>query len=91
MTRIFRRRSSFIRNSPCLAICSFRRRRSKREKLPRIGIVDVCTAVTSPMTVILIFGSHRGIPTGSARLGYVEGKNIGIEYRWAEGKLGAAA
>ena len=48
-------------------------------KIPRIGYL----AVASPLRN----HRHRGVPAGSARLGYVEGKNIVIEWRYAEGKL----
>jgi ABC-type uncharacterized transport system substrate-binding protein len=50
------------------------------KKVPRIGFLGV----TSPSTIsarIEAFGQ------GLRDLGYVEGKNIVIEYRWAEGKF----
>ena len=30
---------------------------------------------------------RRGVSSGSERTGYVEGQNVAIEYRWAEGQL----
>jgi putative ABC transport system substrate-binding protein len=50
------------------------------KKVPRIGFLGV----TSPSTIsarIEAFGQ------GLRELGYVEGKNIVIEYRYAEGKF----
>jgi putative ABC transport system substrate-binding protein len=48
-------------------------------KVPRIGFLGV----TSPSTIPARIEAFR---QGLRELGYVEGKNIVIEYRWAEGK-----
>ena len=50
-------------------------------KVPRIGILHA-TASTSTFA-----GRIEAFRQGLRDLGYVEGKNIRIEYRWAEGKL----
>jgi len=50
-------------------------------KVPRIGILGGA-ASTSTFT-----GRIEAFRQGLRDLGYVEGKNISIEYRWAEGKL----
>jgi putative tryptophan/tyrosine transport system substrate-binding protein len=50
-------------------------------KVPRIGILGA-TASTSNFA-----GRIEAFRQGLRDLGYVEGKNISIEYRWAEGKL----
>jgi putative tryptophan/tyrosine transport system substrate-binding protein len=50
------------------------------KKVPRIGFLGV----TSPSTISARIEALR---QGLRELGYVEGKNIVIEYRWAEGKF----
>jgi putative ABC transport system substrate-binding protein len=49
-------------------------------KIPRIGYINAGTASTNPARV-------EAFRQGLRELGYVEGKNIVIEYRAAEGKL----
>jgi putative tryptophan/tyrosine transport system substrate-binding protein len=47
-------------------------------KIPRIGILGAAASFA---------GRFEAFRQGLRDLGYVEGKNIRIEYRWAEGKL----
>ncbi len=49
-------------------------------KIPRIGYLSATSPSTSP-------GRHEAFLQGLRELEYVDGKNIVIEYRWAEGKL----
>jgi putative ABC transport system substrate-binding protein len=49
-------------------------------KIPRIGLLGGGSASANA-------GRIEGFRQGLRELGYVEGKNIVIEYRWAEGKL----
>ena len=49
-------------------------------KVPRIGYLSA----TSPTVATNVLNAFR---QGLRDLGYVEGENIAIEYRWAEGKL----
>src|SRR5712692_9803286 len=49
-------------------------------KTPRIGFLSAA----SPST---ISARIEGFRQGLREMGYVEGQNITIEYRWAEGKL----
>ena len=49
-------------------------------KIPRIGFLLGGSPTTSP-------ARREAFRQGLRELGYVEGKNIVIEYRWAEGKL----
>lgn len=48
-------------------------------KIPRIGYLSTQSASRVPASAI-------AFPQGLGELGYIEGKNIAIEYRWAEGK-----
>ena len=49
-------------------------------RIPRIGIL-------APLSASLFSGRLEGLRQGLRELGYVEGKNILIEYRYADGKL----
>jgi putative tryptophan/tyrosine transport system substrate-binding protein len=49
-------------------------------KIPRIGFINA----SSPSAILARYEAFR---QGLRELGYVEGKNITIEYRYAEGKL----
>jgi putative ABC transport system substrate-binding protein len=50
------------------------------KKIPRIGYLDASTA---PGSAVLVDGFRQEL----TKVGWVEGKNIAIEYRYAEGKL----
>jgi ABC-type uncharacterized transport system substrate-binding protein len=50
------------------------------EKLPRIGFLGATSAAVEKSRI-------DAFQQGLREFGYVEGKNIGIEYRWAEGRL----
>jgi putative ABC transport system substrate-binding protein len=63
-----------------LAICGARAEAQQPKKIPRIGFLGV----TSPSTISARIEAFR---QGLREFGYVEGKNIVIEYRYAEGKL----
>jgi putative ABC transport system substrate-binding protein len=52
----------------------------QQSKIPRVGFLSV----TSPSTIPVRLEAFR---QGLRELGYVEGKNLVIEYRYAEGKL----
>jgi putative ABC transport system substrate-binding protein len=49
-------------------------------KVPRIGYVSARAAVSLPRS------SSEGFRQGLRDLGYIEGKNIVVEYRYSEGK-----
>ena len=51
-------------------------------KIPRIGLLAISSASNSETRL-----RHDGFRQGLRDLGYVEGKNINIEYRYADGKL----
>ena len=57
----------------------FTARAQPTNKIARIGFLGSATAVSSSQSV-------RALREGLNALGYVEGKNIIIEFRWAEGK-----
>ena len=64
-----------------LAFVPFRLAEAQQpKKIPRIGFLSA----TSPSTVAARTEAFR---QGLRELGYLEGKNIVIEYRYAEGKL----
>src|SRR5262250_3416632 len=49
-------------------------------KIPRIGFLEATFASTIPARL-------EAFRQGLLELGYVEGKNIHIDYRWADGKF----
>ena len=53
--------------------------RAQQPPLPVIGFFSPCSAGTCPY---MLDGLRRGL----AETGYVEGRNVTIEYRWAEGR-----
>ncbi|HEU4343027.1 MAG TPA: ABC transporter substrate-binding protein, partial [Candidatus Binatia bacterium] len=63
-----------------LTACGAKAEAQQRQKIPRIGVLSV----TSPATIPARLDAFR---QGLHELGYVEGKNIVIEYRYADGKL----
>jgi len=71
---------TFVLGTMLLAI-SFLAEAQQPKKLPRIGFLGA----VSPSTISDRVEAFR---QGLRELGYVDGKNIVIEYRWAEGKLG---
>jgi putative ABC transport system substrate-binding protein len=62
-----------------LASCAFAEAQ-QTAKLPRIGFLGATAASFIP-------GRTEALRAGLRELGYVEGKNIAFEYRWADGKL----
>jgi len=52
--------------------------RAQQPSMPVIGFFSPCSAGTCPYMV-------DGLRRGLAETGYVEGRNVTIEYRWAEG------
>src|SRR5438445_2130023 len=61
--------------APCSAVVA-----QQPKKVPRIGYLSVYDPATESTRSEVIRLALR-------ELGYIEGKNIGIEYRYAEGKL----
>ncbi|MGE5213440.1 MAG: ABC transporter substrate-binding protein [Nitrospirota bacterium] len=61
------------------ALC-FAAEAQQPEKLPRIGFLGATSAAVEKSRI-------EAFQQGLRESGYVEGQNIGIEYRWAEGKL----
>ena len=53
--------------------------RAQQPSMPVIGCFSPCSAGTCPY---MLDGLRRGL----AETGYVEGRNVTIEYRWAEGR-----
>jgi putative ABC transport system substrate-binding protein len=49
------------------------------KKIPRIGFLSTFSPSDNPLW-------HEGFRQGLRELGYIQGENISIEYRWAEGK-----
>jgi putative tryptophan/tyrosine transport system substrate-binding protein len=50
------------------------------KKIPRIGVLSGSSASTNT-------GRHEAFRQGLRGLGYVEGKNMIVEWRWADGKI----
>ena len=62
-----------------LLTVSLRRRARAAGKVPRIGFLDDSTASN-------IAGRLETFRQELSKLGWIEGKNVAIEYRFAEGK-----
>ena len=79
-------RTSMTKKIILLALCSllfalcFAVEAQQPTKIPRIGFLGGASASANA-------GRIEAFRQGLRELGYVEGKNIVIEYRWAEGKL----
>ena len=74
-----RRREFIILIGAAAAAGSFAARAQPANKIARIGFLGSATAAGSSQSV-------RALREGLKALGYIEGKNIVIEFRWAEGK-----
>ena len=78
---------SLVNNSVCFALCaslcalSHSAEAQQPKKIPRIGYLFANFPTTSP-------ARREAFRQGLRELGYVEGKDIFVEYRYAEGKLG---
>jgi ABC-type uncharacterized transport system substrate-binding protein len=55
-----------------------RRTRAQQQTMPVIGLLHSTSPDATPSTL----GFHRGL----GEIGYVEGQNVAVEYRWAEGR-----
>jgi putative tryptophan/tyrosine transport system substrate-binding protein len=53
--------------------------RAQQRAMPVIGFISPSSADTTPY---MVDGLHRGL----AETGYVDGRNVTIEYRWADGR-----
>jgi putative tryptophan/tyrosine transport system substrate-binding protein len=62
-----------------LTLCGARAEAQQPKKVPRIGFLGATYPSTNAARI-------EGFRQGLRELGYLEGKNIVIEYRWAEGK-----
>jgi putative tryptophan/tyrosine transport system substrate-binding protein len=63
-----------------LALCSFAEAQQPTKKIPRVGFVPGTGDVNNPGPFVGAF--RRGL----SDLGYTEGKNIHVEYRYVEGR-----
>jgi hypothetical protein len=63
-----------------LTVCGARTEAQQPKKFPRLGYVTATDRVTDS-------ARSEAIRTRLRELGYIEGKNVGIEYRYAEGKV----
>ena len=79
-------RKKFIGLALCamlFALCSTSEAQQPAEKVPRIGFLDSGSA-SDPRNILGVEAFRQGLRD----LGYVEGKNINIDYRYDEGKPG---
>ncbi len=74
------RRRDFVRLIGCAAAAHSLPARAQQQSLPKIGFLSGRSPEES---AALVAAFHRGLSED----GYVEGKNIALDYRWAEGRL----
>jgi putative ABC transport system substrate-binding protein len=72
----------FALSTMLLRLCFSAEAQQSTGKVPRVGFLVISSSSDSE-TVL----RHDAFRQGLGYLGYVEGKNINIEYRYAEGKL----
>ena len=63
-----------------LTVCGARVEAQQPTKVPRIGFLSAFSGSSLSARI-------EAFRQGLRELGYVEGKNIVVEYRWAEGKI----
>ena len=73
------RRREFITSWQCGGVWPLAARAQSTNKIARIGFLGSATAAGSAQSV-------SALREGLNALGYVEGKEIILEFRWAEGK-----
>jgi putative ABC transport system substrate-binding protein len=71
----------FALSAVLFALCFSVEAQQPAGKVPRIGILGAAASTSA------FAGRIEAFRQGLRDLGYVEGKNISIKYRWAEGKL----
>ena len=73
------RRRDFIKVIACSAVALPLAARAQQQLMPVIGFLNVATAkdYASQLSAFL---------KGLSEVGYVDGQNVTIEYRWAEGQ-----
>jgi putative tryptophan/tyrosine transport system substrate-binding protein len=76
----FRNLKSAILLGVLLLALNFPAEAQQQTKIPRIGLLSGASPSTNAPR-------HEAFREGLRELGYIEGKNIVIEYRYAEGKL----
>jgi len=54
-----------------------------RAQQPAIPVIGVLHGVSAPQWTDRMVGFHKGL----SELGFAEGRNVAIEYRWAEGQF----
>ena len=69
----------FAPTAMLFALCSFAQAQ-QQQKVPRVGILELGSPSASAP-------GHKAFQQGLRELGYVEGKNIILEFRYADGKL----
>ena len=78
MDRLATKRRSIVVALGAGALAPFALFAQQTVKIPRIGFLG-------PSSAASIAGRLEGLREGLRELGYVEGKTIFIDYRWAEG------
>ena len=74
-------KESFLLLLATLIVAPLHLAEAQQPKIPRIGFVDASGDPSSPSLFV------QGFRQGLRELGYVEGKNIVIEYRYGQGKV----
>ena len=74
-------KESFLLLLATLIVAPLHLAEAQQPKIPRIGFIDAVGDPSSPSLFV------EGFRQGLGELGYVEGKNIVIEYRYGQGKV----